>query len=77
MLPTCPALPCPAVSCCDLWVQVDLGAAIGAGIRFCRAANGVVLSEGPVPLQYVHRIKVGREYAAHRGDECSCRALPT
>ena len=40
--------------------QVDLGAAIRqGGIGFCRAANGVVLSEGPIPTRFLHRRKVG------------------
>lgn len=38
--------------------QVDLRGAIQAGIPFCRAANNVVLSEGPIPLQFVRRIRV-------------------
>ena len=38
--------------------QVDLKGAIEAGIRFCKAANGVVLSEGPIPTRFVHRVKV-------------------
>lgn len=38
-------------------VQVDLRGAIQAGIPFCRAANGVVLSEGPIPLRFVRRAK--------------------
>ena len=36
---------------------MDLRGAIQAGISFCRAANGAVLSEGPIPLQFVHRIR--------------------
>ena len=39
-------------------LQVDLRGAIQAGISFCRAVNGVVLSEGPIPLQFVHRIRL-------------------
>lgn len=37
---------------------MDLKGAIEAGIPFCKAANGVVLSEGPIPTRFVHRIKV-------------------
>lgn len=37
--------------------QVDLKGAIEAGIPFCKAANGVVLSEGPIPTRFVHRVK--------------------
>ncbi|EFN60036.1 hypothetical protein CHLNCDRAFT_133253 [Chlorella variabilis] len=40
----------------DDWV--DLRGAIQAGIPFCRAANNVVLSEGPIPLQFVRRIRL-------------------
>ena len=52
LLPPVPAalLPCKPL-------QVDLRGAIQAGISFCRAANGAVLSEGPIPLQFVHRIR--------------------
>lgn len=39
-------------------LSVDLRAAIAAGVPFCRAANGVVLSEGPIPLKFVQRVKV-------------------
>lgn len=38
--------------------QVDLKGAIQAGIPFCKAANGVVLSEGPIPTRFVRRIMV-------------------
>ncbi|KAI7842738.1 hypothetical protein COHA_003667 [Chlorella ohadii] len=38
-------------------LKVDLKGAIEAGIPFCKAANGVVLSEGPIPTRFVHRVK--------------------
>ncbi|KAL4427786.1 hypothetical protein ABPG75_001875 [Micractinium tetrahymenae] len=38
------------------WACVDLRRAIQAGIPFCRAANGVVLSEGPIPLDCLERV---------------------
>lgn len=38
---------------------MDLAAAIKeGGLQFCRATNGVVLSEGPIPVRYLRRIKV-------------------
>jgi hypothetical protein len=63
-------MPAAAAVVCSLWaaaacnplpcqpLQVDLWGAIQAGIDFCRAANGVVLSEGPIPLEIVHRIRL-------------------
>lgn len=53
-------------------VQVDLGAAIKAGIPFCKAANNVILSEGPIPLAFVHRVMVR---ALARGGEGPPQAL--
>ena len=42
-----------------LWsLQVDLRHAIQDGIKFCKAANNVVLCEGPIPLKYIQRIKL-------------------
>lgn len=38
---------------------MDLRLAIEAGLPFCRAANGVVLSEGPIPLRLLRRVMVG------------------
>lgn len=44
----------------DEWAQVllkvDLRRAVEARIKFGKAANGVVLTEGPVPLDYVQRV---------------------
>ena len=40
-------------------LRVDLAAALGAGVPFCRAANGVVLSEGPVPRRFLERVGLG------------------
>ncbi|KAL4449428.1 hypothetical protein ABPG77_007072 [Micractinium sp. CCAP 211/92] len=39
-------------------LQVDLRRAIEAGLPFCRAANGVVLSEGPIPVQFLRPVKL-------------------
>ena len=52
----CPRCPAALLPCKPL--QVDLRGAIQAGISFCRAANGAVLSEGPIPLESVHRIRL-------------------
>lgn len=38
---------------------MDLQHAIQDGIPFCRAANNVVLCEGPIPLTYVQRVRLG------------------
>jgi hypothetical protein len=40
----------------NVLLKVDLHAAISAGIEFCRAVNGVVLSEGPIPVEYLKRV---------------------
>lgn len=41
-------------------LKVDLKRAVEDGIGFCRAANGVVLSEGPIPLRYLSRVRFGQ-----------------
>lgn len=37
-------------------LQVDLPAAAAAGHTFFQAANGVLLTEGPLPLEFVRRV---------------------
>ncbi len=39
-----------------VWLQLDLKAALLAGHTFYKAANGVLLTEGPLPLAFVTRI---------------------
>lgn len=39
-------------------LQLDLPAALAVGQLFFRAANGVLLTEGPLPVQYVHEISL-------------------
>lgn len=68
--------------------QVDLKGAIQAGIPFCKAANGVVLSEGPIPTRFVRRVKVSagaalagllacaRRWIGLRRWQCIAAALP-
>lgn len=49
------SLPLPLL---PLLCQVDLERAIRDGIQFCKAANGVVLCEGPIPLRYIQRVRL-------------------
>jgi 2'-phosphotransferase len=37
-------------------LQLDLPAALAAGHTFVIAANGVLLTEGPLPVQYLHEV---------------------
>jgi hypothetical protein len=54
----CPLLLAPALFSTSSALQVDLKRAIEDGIGFCRAANNVVLCEGPIPLRYIQRVKL-------------------
>jgi 2'-phosphotransferase len=40
-------------------LKVDLGGAIEHGVEFCKASNGVVLTEGPVPARFLQPVNWG------------------
>lgn len=49
-------LPCPSLPLCTC-LQLDVAAAMQAGHELLLAANGVLLTAGPLPVRHVRRVQ--------------------
>lgn len=63
--PTCHACRYAKTPGWRLWLRLDLAAALAARHSFHLAANGVLLTEGLLPLEYVSQVDVND---VHWGD---------